>query len=90
MKYTVATIEPMILSSSAYFAMQMGYRLERTPKHVFGTNLSKEEAILLFDSIKINDAPGKQILDENNLCVNTCYIKDNYKTNICENHKGKA
>jgi len=90
MTYKVATTKPIILSASAYSRMQQGYRLEKEPIRIYGEGLTKQEAIDLFDSISIKDAPTKAILDENNLSVNTCHINDNYTTNICTNHKGRA
>lgn len=90
MKYKVATTKPIILSAAAYSRMQQGYRLEKTPVLIFGEGLTKEQAINLFDSISIKDAPTKAILDEENLSVNTCHRDDNYTTNVCVNHRGKA
>jgi hypothetical protein len=90
MKYTVATTEPMVLSSSAYSKMKMGYRIQYVPRAIIASNLTKDEAISLYDSLPIGDYPRKKILDEANLCVNTCHVRDGYRTNIIENHKGKA
>ncbi len=90
MKYSVVITSPMILSANTYSAIQQGYRVEKKVDHTFDSMLSKNDAIVLYDSLSIQDYPRRDIIDQNNLSVVTCHVSDNYETNIIENHKGRA